>query len=35
MATIVDGEGNETDSEEEQYLFNLSYLKVNLLLGVK
>lgn len=28
MATYVDGEAPETDSEDEQYLFNLSYMKV-------
>lgn len=28
MATYVDGEAPETDSDEEQDLFNLSYLKV-------
>lgn len=32
MATYVDGEAPETDSEDEQYLFNLSYLKVRLIL---
>lgn len=30
MATYVDGEAPETDSEDEQYLFNLSYMKVRL-----
>lgn len=29
MATYVEGEAPETDSEDEQYLFNLSYLKVS------
>lgn len=29
MASYVDGEAPETDSEDEQYLFNLSYMKVN------
>lgn len=28
MATYVEGEAPETDSEDEQYLFNLSYMKV-------
>lgn len=28
MATYVEGEAVETDSEDEQYLFNLSYMKV-------
>lgn len=28
MAAYVDGEAPETDSEDEQYLFNLSYMKV-------
>lgn len=28
MASYVDGEAPETDSEDEQYLFNLSYMKV-------
>lgn len=29
MATFVEGEGAETDSsDEEQYVFNLSYMKV-------
>ncbi|CRK97980.1 CLUMA_CG011352, isoform A [Clunio marinus] len=28
MATYVDGEAPETDSEDEQYLFNLSYMKI-------
>lgn len=28
MAAYVEGEAPETDSEDEQYLFNLSYMKV-------
>lgn len=28
MATYVEGEDVETDSEDEQYSFNLSYMKV-------
>jgi hypothetical protein len=28
MATYIEGEAPETDSEDEQYLFNLSYMKV-------
>lgn len=28
MATFVEGEATETDSEDEQYFFNLSYKKV-------
>lgn len=28
MATYVDGEAPETDSEDEQNLFNLSYMRV-------
>lgn len=29
MATYVEGEAAETSSDEEQYVFNLSYMKVN------
>lgn len=28
MATFVEGEATETDSEDEQYFFNLSNMKV-------
>lgn len=29
MGSYVEGEAPETDSEEEQYMFNLSYMKVD------
>lgn len=34
MATYVDGEAPETDSEDEQYHFNLSYLKVRVTINL-
>lgn len=35
MAAYVEGEAPETDSEDEQYLFNLSYMKVQNFCSVK